>query len=181
MSDMEIVSRTNHQFVTSYVGAGRDATVVYGAIDFKFKNTRTYPIKIMASCQNGIAKISIFGIKEESREYTYTFSTKTIKTIPYTTKYIEDSSLASGKEVVKQKGANGLVTETYMTKMQNGKVISTKLLSKDTYSAMQRIVRRGKAGTTQTAPQTKTENTQTEEKQENTTSTEQNGNTVAEN
>ena len=183
MSDMEIVSRTNHQFVTSYVGAGRDATVVYGAIDFKFKNTRTYPIKIMASCQNGIAKISIFGIKEESREYTYTFSTKTIKTIPYTTKYIEDSSLASGKEVVKQKGANGLVTETYMTKMQNGKVISTKLLSKDTYSAMQRIVRRGKAGTTQTAPETKTEteNTQTEEKQENTTSTEQNGNTVAEN
>ena len=70
-----------------------------------------------------------------------------------------------------------------MTKMQNGKVISTKLLSKDTYSAMQRIVRRGKAGTTQTAPETKTEteNTQTEEKQENTTSTEQNGNTVAKN
>ena len=35
-----------------------------------------------------------------------------------------------------------------MTKMKNGKVISSQLLSKDTYSAMQKIIRRGKAKTT---------------------------------
>ena len=158
MSDMEIVERRNHQFVTSYVGAGRDATVVYGSTDFKFKNTRTYPVKIVASAKSGIATVSIYGIKEADREYTYSFSTKTISTIPYTTKYVEDSSLAPGKEVVKQKGANGLVTETYMTKMLNGKVISTKLLSKDTYSAMQRIIRRGtsKASSTPSSTQTPT-------------------------
>ena len=161
MSDMEIVERRNHQFVTSYVGAGRDATVVYGSTDFKFKNTRTYPVKIVASAKSGIATVSIYGIKEADREYTYSFSTKTISTIPYTTKYVEDSSLAPGKEVVKQKGANGLVTETYMTKMLNGKVISTKLLSKDTYSAMQRIIRRGtsKASSSSTQTPTTTPNT----------------------
>ena len=148
MSDMEIVERRNHQFVTSYVGAGRDATVVYGAIDFKFKNTRTYPVRIVASAKNGVATVSIFGIKEADREYTYSFKTETISTIPYTTKYVTDSSLAVGKEVVKQKGANGLVTQTYMTKMLNGKVISTELLSKDTYSAMQRIINRGGTSTT---------------------------------
>ena len=161
MSDMEIVSRRNHQFVTSYVGAGRDATVVYGSTDFKFKNTRKYPVRIVASAKSGIATVSIYGIKEPDREYTYSFSTKTISTIPYTTKYVEDSSLAPGKEVVKQKGANGLVTQTYMTKMLNGKVISTKLLSKDTYSAMQRIIRRGtsKASSSSTQTPTTTPNT----------------------
>lgn len=148
MADMEIVERRNHQFVTSYVGAGRDATVVYGLTDFKFKNTRKYPIKLKASSVSGIATISIFGIKEEEREYTYTFKTNTISTIPFTTKYVEDASLQPGQEVVKQKGANGLVTQTYMTKMKNGKVISSQLLSKDTYSAMQKIIRRGKAKTT---------------------------------
>ena len=148
MSDMEIVERRNHQFVTSYVKAGRDATVVYGSTDFRFKNTRTYPVKIIASAKNGIATVSIFGIKEADREYTYSFSTETVSTIPYTTKYVEDSSLAAGKEVVKQKGANGLVTKTYMTKRLDGKVVSTELLSKDTYSAMQRIVNRGTAQTT---------------------------------
>ena len=169
MSDMKIVERRNHQFVTSYVGAGRDATVVYGSTDFRFKNTRTYPIRIVASAKSGVATVSIFGIKEPDREYTYSFSTKTISTIPYTTKYVEDSSLAVGKEVVKQNGANGLVTQTYMTKMLNGKVVSTELLSKDTYSAMQKIIRRGVTKTTSnpssssSTTNTTTNNTTTEQ------------------
>ena len=150
MSNLEIVERRNHQFVTSYLPAGRDATVVYGTTDFKFKNTRKYPVRIVASAKNGIATVSMYGIKEEN-EYTFSFSTKTVASIPSTTKYIEDSTLPVGTEKVKQKGANGLKTETYITKMLNGKVISTKLLSKDTYDAMTRIVIKGtKAGTTQT-------------------------------
>lgn len=144
MSDMEIIERRNHQFVTSYVDKGRDATVVYGATDFKFKNTRTYPVRIVASAKGGVATVSIYGIKESDREYTYSFKTELISTIPYTTKYTEDSSLAVGKEVVTQRGVNGLICKTYMTKMLNGKIISTKLLSTDTYSAMQKIVKRGK-------------------------------------
>ena len=148
MSDMEIVERRNHQFVTSYVNAGRDATVVYGSTDFRFKNTRTYPVRLIASAKGGVATVSVYGIKEADREYTYSFKTETVSTIPYTTKYVEDSSLAAGKEVITQKGTNGLVCKTYMTKMLNGKVVSTKLLSTDTYSAMQRIVKRGTAENT---------------------------------
>ena len=148
MSDMEIVERRNHQFVTSYVDEGRDATVVYGSTDFRFKNTRTYPVRLVASAKGGVATVSVYGIKEADREYTYSFKTDVISTIPYTTKYEEDSSLAAGQEVVKQKGTNGLVCKTYMTKMLNGKIVSTKLLSTDTYSAMQRIVKRGILTTT---------------------------------
>ena len=88
-----------------------------------------------------------------------------ISTIPFTTKYVDDSSLASGKEVVKQKGANGLVTETYMTKMQNGKIISNQLLSRDTYSAMQRIINRGitKSTNNENVTEQQTENKEVEE------------------
>ena len=142
LANLEIVERRNHQFVTSYVPAGRDATVVYGATDFKFKNTRTYPVRIIASAQNGIATVSIYGIKEEN-EYTFKFTTKTVATIPFATQYIEDSSLTVGTEQVKQKGTNGLKVETYITKMLNGKAISTTLLSRDTYNAMTRIVLKG--------------------------------------
>ena len=149
MSNLDIVERRNHQFVTSYTPAGRDATVVYGMTDFRFKNTRTYAVKIKASCSNGIATVSIYGIKEEN-EYTVSFSTKTISTIPYTVKYVDDNTLASGTEKVKQKGANGIITETYIIKSLNGKVVSSKLLSKDTYNAMQRIILRGTKGTTNT-------------------------------
>ena len=142
LANLEIVERRNHQFVTSYVEAGRDATVVYGSTDFKFKNTRKYPIRIVATANAGIATISIYGIKEEE-EYTFKFSTKTISTIPYPTQYIDDSTLPMGTEVVKQKGTSGLITETYMSKYLNGKLVSTELLSRDTYNAMARIVRKG--------------------------------------
>lgn len=155
MANLEIVERRNHQFVTSYLPAGRDATVVYGAIDFKFKNTRKYPVRISASAKNGIATVSFYGIKEEE-EYTFSFSTKTIASIPFGTKYIEDGSLAVGTEKVKQKGVNGLKTETYITKMLNGRVISTKLLSRDTYDAMQKIILKGTKGATTTKPTTPT-------------------------
>ena len=179
MSDMEIVERRNHQFVTSYVNAGRDATVVYGLTDFRFKNTRTYPVRLVASATGGVATVSIYGIKEADREYTYSFKTETVSTIPYTTKYIEDSSLAAGKEVVTQSGTNGLVSKTYMTKMLNGKVVSTKLLSTDTYSAMQRIVKRGtskatsnqSSSTTKPATSTVTNNKPAEQTPEETTPT----------
>ena len=145
MANLDIVERKNHQFVTSYTPAGRDATVVYGMTDFRFKNTRKYAIKIKAGASNGVATVSIYGIKEE-KEYTVSFSTRTISTIPFTVKYVDDSTLAVGTEKVKQKGANGIITETYITKSLNGKVVSTKLLSKDTYNAMQRIILRGTKG-----------------------------------
>lgn len=141
-ANMEVTERRNHQFVTSYTPEGRDATVVYGMTDLKFKNTRKYAIKIKATCSNGIVTISIYGIKEDN-EYTVSFSTETISTIPYTVKYINDSSLKKGTEKVKQVGANGMITETYIIKSLNGVVVSRELLSKDTYNAMQRIILRG--------------------------------------
>ena len=142
MANLEIVERHNHQFIAGYVPPGEDATVVYGSKDFKFKNTRNYPIKLQAGIKNGIATISVYGIKEDP-EYTISLETKTISTIPFTTKYIEDSSLPAGTERVQQKGNNGYKTETYKVVRLNGQVVSKTLLSKDTYNAMQKIILRG--------------------------------------
>lgn len=168
MANLEIVERRNHQFVPSYLPAGRDATVVYGATDFRFKNTRKYPIRIRASAKNGIATVSLFGMKEEN-EYTFSFSTKTIASIPFTTKYEEDATLASGTEKVKQKGANGLKTETYITKSLHGKVISTTLLSRDTYDAMANIIIKGTKGETPPVAPNPTPNPTPDSKPNNTT------------
>ena len=168
MANLEIVERRNHQFVPSYLPAGRDATVVYGATDFRFKNTRKYPIRIRASAKNGIATVSLFGMKEEN-EYTFSFSTKTIASIPFATKYEEDATLASGTEKVKQKGANGLKTETYITKSLHGKVISTTLLSRDTYDAMANIIIKGTKGETPPVAPNPTPNPTPDSKPNNTT------------
>ena len=142
LSNLEITQRRNHQFVTSYLPAGRDATVVYGSQDFKFKNSRKYPIKIEMTVANGMAKATIYGIKENP-EYDISIQTSTVSTIPFTTTYKDDPTMEAGTEKVQQKGANGIVTQTYKIVKQNGTVISKTLLSKDVYNAMQKIIVRG--------------------------------------
>lgn len=138
-ANLEIVSRKNHYFITSYVSASRDATVSYGNIDFKFKNTRQYPIKIESTSQNGICQISIYGIKEET-EYEIEIQDKITEVIPYQTKYIENASLEKGTENQIQKGVDGYKSEAYRILKLNGQVISKTLLSKDSYNPLDRIV-----------------------------------------
>lgn len=67
LANLEVTERYNHQFLTSYVPAGRDATVVYGVKDLKFKNNRSYPIKIELKVSNGIVSCSILRNKGRYR------------------------------------------------------------------------------------------------------------------
>lgn len=145
LANLDIVSRSNHQFVPSYVKAGRDATVVYGAIDFKFKNTRKYPIKIKSTVSGGVARVQIYGMKEET-EYEVKIETKITGSIPMKTVYEDDPTLEKGKEKVEQKGHNGTYSEAYKVVYLNGKVVSRTLLSKDKYNQMSTIIKRGTKG-----------------------------------
>lgn len=142
LGNLEIVERRNHSFPTSYVRTGRDATVVYGTIDFQFKNSRSYPIKIEATVKNGIAEFKIHGIQEE-KEYEIRILPVTTQSIPYTTSYVQDATLLPGQQVVVQAGQPGYKVTTYIEKRLNGAVVSKEILSNDTYSPMKSIIRVG--------------------------------------
>ena len=141
-ANLEITSRSNHRFLTSYVTAGRDATVSWGTIDFCFKNTRSYPIKITSEVKNGVVTTSIYGIKEE-KEYEVVIESKVTEVIPYSTKYVKDSTLKEDEEEIVQYGANGAKSETYKIVKYNGIVVSREQISSDIYSPLERIVKRG--------------------------------------
>ncbi|MBQ2938719.1 MAG: VanW family protein [Clostridia bacterium] len=108
-ANLEIVERRNHQFVPSYANASRDATVVYGAVDFKFKNNREYPIKITCSVSNGIANFKIYGLKTEN-DYE-----------------VEITSRVTGTT------KTAIYSEAYKTLKKNGTVVSSEVIAKDTY------------------------------------------------
>ncbi len=142
LANLQITERRNHSFTTSYVPAGRDATVVYGTTDFQFTNSRNYPIKIEASVANGIASFKIHGIAEEN-EYEVKIIPVTTQSIPYSTQYIPDATLAPGQQVVTQAGHSGYKVTTYKELKQNGITVSREVLSNDTYQPMKAIVRIG--------------------------------------
>ena len=138
-ADMTITSRTNHMFVPSYVKAGRDATVVWGAIDFKFRNDRNYPIKIESSVSGGVCTVSFYGLRRET-EYDIKVETDYIRAIKYTTKYDYNSNKKAG--TVLQGGVNGSVVDAYRVYYLNGNYVKREKLSRDTYDAQAKIVAR---------------------------------------
>ncbi len=138
-ANLEIVQRYNHTYAVSYVPAGRDATVSYGGKDFKFKNSRKYPIKIEGVAKNGTVSISIKGIKEEN-ENEIQLESKVLSRTPCNTIYQNTNTLDEGKQKIIQKGYNGYKSITYKITKQNGKIINKETLSSDTYLPMNKIV-----------------------------------------
>ena len=62
-ANLEIVARTCHQFIVSYLPIGIDATVSWPRPDFKFKNNSEYPIKLILTTdtENKSVKAQIWG------------------------------------------------------------------------------------------------------------------------
>ena len=58
---LEVVERHEHSHEVPYIETGKDATVSYGADDFKFKNNSKRVITINASTTNDVLAISIEG------------------------------------------------------------------------------------------------------------------------
>ncbi|MBQ4629692.1 MAG: VanW family protein [Clostridia bacterium] len=140
-ADLEIVYRTNHSMPVSYVPLGRDATVSYGTIDFKFKNNKPTPVKIEIIADGTYVTVNIYGrksyIKDISIETTVTGS------IAYTTTEIEDDTMYEDETKVEQTGSNGTTVEAYKVVKENGVVISRTLLCKSSYIPTAKIVRVG--------------------------------------
>ena len=143
LTNLEIVERRSHYFKTSYLPAGRDATVSWGSVDFKFKNNRKYPIKINAVAQDGVVKVDIYGIKQED-DYDVTIESQETSVIPTDIIYENDTNLKLGEEVTTQHGEDGCTSETYKVLSKNGLIISRTLVSKDTYNDLPTIIKRNK-------------------------------------
>lgn len=141
-ANLEVLSRRNHSYIVSYVDIGTDATIAYPTTDLQFKNNRNYAIKVIASAKNGILKIDILGVKEEV-EYEVVIESEITQVIPYTTKTIENSSLAAGTQNVLVKGVNGYKSITYKILKLNGAEVSKTVISEDTYKPMTREVEVG--------------------------------------
>lgn len=108
-ANLEIVQRRNHSLGVTYVPAGQDAMVSIGSSDFKFKNNRDYPVKVVAYTGTGSITCEIYGLKQET-EYEVKLQSRTI-----------------------EKTDEKYKVQTYKVLYLNGKEVSRTWLSTDTY------------------------------------------------
>ena len=65
ISDLEIINRMPHSYVSSYMPLGMDATVNWGGPEFTFKNNTNYPIRIETWVEGGYVHCKLVGTDEK--------------------------------------------------------------------------------------------------------------------
>lgn len=142
-ANLKITERYNHVCPVSYLPPGQDAATDLGSCDLKFINNRKEAIKIVLKTGNGVSTVEIRGVKEPDDPVIKLSSTK-ISTVPFSTIYVQDSSLKAGKQVIDTYGIHGYTSKLYKETYVNGILINKSLISTDTYKPLHQVIRRNK-------------------------------------
>jgi vancomycin resistance protein YoaR len=140
-SDLEVVERANHMFIVTYLPIGNDATINWGSIDFKFKNTTAYPLKIEAIVDGRTLSVKLYGTKEKTDWDTIKVTYETKSTIPEETEQMEDESVPEGQTKVDTEGHPGYVVETTKNYYDaDWKLLRTAFIATSRYRPQNRII-----------------------------------------
>ena len=144
LSGMKINQRTPHSRVVEYVPFGRDATVNYtSGVDFRFTNVLKHPVVIWSRSDTkaGWLTFEIFGNPDDRQNIEITNSYTRIIRDPSAEERIIDPSLPPGKEVVEDKGTNGIRVRTWRHFIQPDGTRITEDLFYDVIAPVSRIIR----------------------------------------
>lgn len=134
--------RLNHNMPVGYTELGMDATVAYGTVDYKFKNTLNYPIYIEGAVTDNDV---IFNIYSDSslKSKSYEFSQDIYGKYPISTEYVYDNTIEKGKEKIKNPGSTGYKVKVYRTEYENGEKKDKILLNDDFYKPVKKVIAKG--------------------------------------
>ncbi|MBQ1250558.1 MAG: VanW family protein [Clostridia bacterium] len=137
-ADLEITERYNHSYTVTYVPLGEDATVVYGAKDFRFRNNTDYPIKLDISYGGSSMTVKILGTNLTNKSVK--ISTTTLSKTPFETVYQLDETLPVDTTKVKNNGYTAYTTESYRIVYENGQQVSKTFENKSVYKRMDKVI-----------------------------------------
>ncbi|MGE5588857.1 MAG: VanW family protein [Clostridia bacterium] len=138
LAGLEIVARANHSVAPAYVPVGRDATVAYDYIDFRFRNDGPGHVMMTSQVGKDSVTVKIYGDAAPDREVI--IRTEVEEKIPPGVVRKEDLSLAPGQEAVDDEGTWGYVVSVYRIIKIGGVEKSKELVSRDRYRPRARRV-----------------------------------------
>ena len=133
---MEIVERWCHAMPSSYCPIGLDATVDYGNLDFRFRNSLDTPVYIAAWMDGRTLYVSFYGCWPDEYDSISAWSEQTGTEAPKeTVSFVTDSQLAAGQYQLRESGRTGYYAAAYRTYYKGDQVVRTEELPSSHYSA----------------------------------------------
>lgn len=138
-ANLQIVQRSAHRYVSSYIPKGMDATVSWGGPDYKFKNDTNYPLRIVATYSGGYLTMKLIGTNCTGNYVRMT--NKVLSTIPFTVVKQNDASLSAGTQRVKVTPYTGYKVVTYRNVYSSaGTLISSRQEAVSDYKVRNEII-----------------------------------------
>lgn len=132
LSNLQITQRFNHSLPSSYIGLGRDATVTYGGLDFKFRNNNDNHIYMTSSVNYNTITIKIYGTKTFKGKIKIV--SKVLQVIEPELVRKEASDLFMGEERI-DNGSRGYKVKTWRVLQTESGEEKWELLSEDSYKS----------------------------------------------
>lgn len=149
-AELEVVERSPHSMLVTYVSPSMDAAIAGDYKDFKFRNNTDVPIYIEGGTYSGTIYFRVYGEETRSSDRTITFQSETIETIdPGEDKVTYDETQPASYMVVTQEAHQGCRAVLWKIVTENGKTEKIQVNS-STYQAEPRYVVKGSAGVSQT-------------------------------
>lgn len=142
LSGVKATTRNHHSIPSVYVPLGYDATVDWGTLDYAFKNILAFPMYIEGSSDNGHITFNIYSDKSLLSKQ-YKLENEIYQEMQPTTVYVDDPTLPAGTTQVDQNSYVGHKVKVYLETYQNGTMIAKDMITNDTYSAINQIIKRG--------------------------------------
>lgn len=140
-ANLEIVTRTNHGYASSYIGLGLDATVASSGPQFQFRNDTLYPIRVVCEYNTKTNDITVTLYGTKTNDTYVVMESEVLSRTDYEIEYKETDTLPKGKQQVEQTPYTGYDVKTYRKVYSgDGTLLYSKLESRSRYKARNKIV-----------------------------------------
>ncbi|EEG76281.1 VanW family protein [Dethiobacter alkaliphilus AHT 1] len=139
LANLDIVERHNHHLTVLYIDPGRDATISYPVLDFKFRNNRDHYVLITSQLEKDSLTFRLFG---RPLAETVEISSEVLDTFPPPVKYQYAADLNPGEEEIIE-GHPGYLADVWKRVYLGDELKSEEKISTDRYSPHPRIIRQG--------------------------------------
>lgn len=135
LGNLKILRRSHHSRPVHYAPVGRDATVAWPSVDFKFRNDTDSPIYVAASLKKNLVDVTIFGNKQDDLDVQIV--SEDHKVVPVRTVIKTDEDIPVNKE----KPHSGHKVSIFRIVKKGGEIVRRELISKDFYRPSIRYVK----------------------------------------
>lgn len=142
LAGLPVPQRVTHSLPSTYVPLGRDATVVYDAVDLVFVNDTGRPLVVTSAMEGSYLTVALVGHRDSAPRVELEVEIR--ERIPFETVTENDPGLATGTEAVVHEGREGYRVQLWRTMTWPGKPAVREPIGKVAYyPPVKRVIKRG--------------------------------------